>query len=155
MDEAPEQLSSSSKPDSPEGDPALPMNAKTPPIHTVLVVEDTLEMAEVIRVTLERMNLKVFHETHGNRALEIYEAERPDLVVLDIGLPDTSGWQVLETIREEQRGGKKPAILVMTAYGDPANRLMGKLQDINGYLIKPLTPDQIEEAVVKVLKLRQ
>jgi two-component system alkaline phosphatase synthesis response regulator PhoP len=143
--------------DAPENTPEhpsqQPSDAKTGPTHTVLVVEDTVEMAEVIQITLERMNLEVFHETHGTEALQVYRDEKPDLIILDLGLPDTSGWHVLETIREEQRGGKSPLILVMTAYGDPANRLMGKLQEIVGYLVKPLTPDQIEKAVAKALNL--
>lgn len=120
--------------------------------YKVLVVEDTVEMAEVIRVTLERMKLTVFHETHGKRALEVCRTEKPDLVILDIGLPDTSGWQVLETIREEQTD-HKPLVLIMTAYGDPANRLMGKLQGTHNYMIKPLTPSEIERAVSKALNL--
>lgn len=137
----------------PENSPEQTPETKPEPTHKVLVVEDTVEMAEVIQVTLERMNLKVFHETHGTRALEIYRKEIPDMVILDIGLPDTSGWQVLEAIREEQGGGKGPVILVMTAYGDPANRLMGKLQGIYGYLIKPLMPNEIEKEVAKALNL--
>lgn len=120
--------------------------------HKVLVVEDTVEMAEVIQVTLQRMNLQVFHETHGQRALEVFRQEELDLIILDIGLPDTSGWQVLETIREEQTGNK-PLVLIMTAYGDPANRLMGKLQGTYDYMIKPLTPSEIERSVAKALKL--
>jgi len=124
------------------------------PTYKVLIVEDTVELAEIIRVILERLNLRVFHETHGKRALAVCHAETPDLVLLDIGLPDTTGWQVLQAIQARRSEGKIPAILVMTAYGDPANRLMGKLQDIDGYLIKPLQPDEIEKAVVRVLKLQ-
>jgi DNA-binding response OmpR family regulator len=120
------------------------------PTHTVLIVEDTVELAEIVQVTLE---LKVFHETHGNRAIAVYQAEKPDLVLLDLGLPDTSGWQVMETMREDQRGGNGPVVIVITAYGDPANRLMGKLQGVRGYLIKPLVPDEIEKVVSNALNL--
>ncbi len=137
--------------DAPEKTPEQPSQPE--PTHTVLVVEDTVEMAEVIQITLERMNLKVFHETHGSQALKVFREKKLDMIILDIGLPDTSGWQVLEAIHEEQLGRKGPVILVMTAYGDPANRLMGKLQGIYGYLIKPLTPDQIEKEVAKALNL--
>ena len=125
------------------------------PTHKVLIVEDTVELAEIVQVTLERLNLRVFHETHGNRALEVYDAEHPDLVLLDIALPDTTGWQVLQTIQSKPFEGKTPLIIVITAYGDPANRLMGKLQDIQGYLIKPLKPDEIEKVVLKVLNIKK
>ncbi|MBN2303541.1 MAG: response regulator [Anaerolineae bacterium] len=125
------------------------------PTHTVLIVEDTEELAEIIQVTLERLNLKVFHETHGDKALTIYETEKPDLIILDIALPDTNGWKVLDTIREQQRGGETPMIIIITAYGDPANRLMGKLQGIESYLIKPFSPGDIEKIVAQALNLSQ
>jgi two-component system OmpR family response regulator len=121
--------------------------------YKVLIVEDTVELAEIIQVTLEQMHLRVFHATHGERALEIYDAEHPDLVLLDLNLPDITGWQVLQTIQAKPYAGKIPLILVITAYADPANRLMGKLQDIDGYLTKPLEPNQIEQEVRKVLNL--
>lgn len=123
------------------------------PTHTVLIIEDTLELAEIMQATLERINMRVFHATHGTRALELFEAEPPDLVLLDIALPDTTGWKVLDTIREQQRGGTGPKVIVITAYGDPANRLMGKLQGIHSYLIKPLKPDEVERTVREVLGL--
>ncbi len=123
--------------------------------YKVLIIEDTVELAEIIQVTLQRLNLHVFHETHGSKALEVYDSELPDLVLLDIGLPDMTGWHVLQAIQGKRFQGKTPSILVITAYGDPANRLMGKLQDIQGYLIKPLQPDEIEQAVIRVLDLPQ
>jgi DNA-binding response OmpR family regulator len=121
--------------------------------HKVLIVEDTVELAEILRATLERMQLKVFHETHGTKALAVFSAENPDLVLLDIALPDTTGWKVLETIREQRQDSRSPAIIVITAYGDPANRLMGKLQGVHSYLIKPFMPDEVERAVSKALGL--
>ena len=116
-----------------------------------LIVEDTVELAEVIQLTLERMGLEVYHETHGLKALDSYEIHEPALVLLDIALPDMMGWKVLDTIREQQRGGKFPLIIVITAYGDPANRLMGRLQGVEDYLVKPLTPEEIEHAVARAL----
>ncbi|NLX09774.1 MAG: response regulator [Chloroflexi bacterium] len=116
-----------------------------------LIVEDTVELAEVIQLTLERMGLEVYHETHGLKALDSYEIHEPALVLLDIALPDMMGWKVLDTIREQQRGGKFPLIIVITAYGDAANRLMGRLQGVEDYLVKPLTPDEIEHAVARAL----
>lgn len=121
--------------------------------HTVLIIEDTVELAEILQATLERLDLEVFHEAHGAKAVDTFFDVQPDVVLLDIALPDITGWKVLDTIREEQRGGKPPKIIVITAYGDPANRLMGKLQDVQGYLIKPFKPDDVEAEVRRVLRL--
>jgi len=63
------------------------------------------------------------------------------------------GWQCrIRQISARDYGGQPmPAIIVITAYGDPANRLVGKLQGIYDYLIKPFTPDEIEREVRKAL----
>ena len=128
---------------------------KPKPPHVVLIVEDMVELAEIIQVTLERLNLRVYHATHGTTAIELFHAVHPDLVLLDLALPDITGWKVLDIMREEQHDGKNSTILVTTAYGDPANRLMGRLQGIHGYLIKPLTAQEVETAVLAALKIRK
>lgn len=125
---------------------------------TVLIVEDTIELAEVIQATLERMNIDTHHESHGEKGMRTYEKLSPDLVLLDIALPDMQGWKLLDRIREfvESKPNREmPKIIVISAYGDPANRLMGKLQDIAQYLIKPFTPDEVEAVVAGVLGLER
>jgi len=117
-----------------------------------LIIEDTIELGELIQMTMERMHLLTFRETHGIKALERYNEVKPDLVLLDIGLPDMTGWKVLDAIKEGKAIFKRPAIIVMTAYGDPANRLMGKLQGVDGYLIKPFTTEDIRSVVKSVLE---
>ncbi len=120
-------------------------------VPRVLIVEDTVELGEVIQATLERMDILAFCETHGLQALKRYEEVQPDLVLLDIGLPDMIGWKVLDAIKESKAIFKRPAIVVITAYGDPANRLMGKLQGVDSYLIKPFTPQEVQRVVQDVL----
>lgn len=116
----------------------------------VLIVEDTIELAEVIQATVERMGITVFHETHGAKALDIFKEKQPDLVLLDIGLPDMNGWKLLDHIKQVDESAR-PSIVVISAYGDPANRVIGKMQDVDSYLIKPFSPDEVERVVRKVL----
>jgi CheY-like chemotaxis protein len=120
----------------------------------VLIIEDAVELGEMLKVTLEALQLLVVHESHGLKALERYKQIRPDLVLLDIGLPDMTGWKVLDAIKEMKALYKRPAIIVMTAYGDPANRLMGKLQGVEEYLIKPFTTEELRRLVSHVLELK-
>jgi DNA-binding response OmpR family regulator len=117
----------------------------------VLIVEDTLELAEIIKAALRHMSVLVYHEARGQSALQTYHSVRPDLVLLDIGLPDMSGWKLLDAIKETQTENRRPVICVITAYGDPANRLMGKLQGVDEYLIKPFTLDDVRGVVQKVI----
>ena len=127
-----------------------------PVSHTVLIIEDAVELAEVIEATLESMGIQSHHETHGERGFEQFKKIKPKLVLLDIALPDTKGWKILERIKtytQETPEADMPKVVIISAYGDPANRLMGKLQDINRYLIKPFTPDEVERVVSSALGL--
>jgi CheY-like chemotaxis protein len=119
----------------------------------ILIVEDTVELAEVIQATLEGMGMSVVSATHGKIGLDRLKQSNPKLLLLDIGLPDITGWELLKSVKDHYTQQKRalPPIVVITAFGDPANRLVGKLQDIQGYLIKPFTPEQIENVVKTVL----
>jgi CheY-like chemotaxis protein len=139
----------------PQADPpkaAEKIEVKPTAPKKVLIVEDTTELAEVMEATLQRMGISTKHETHAAKALEVFKEYQPDLILLDIGLPDMSGWKLLDTIKEINKENR-PKIVVITAYGDPANRLMGKLQDVTSYLIKPFSPDEVERVVGKVLEI--
>ncbi|MDL1899828.1 response regulator [Anaerolineae bacterium CFX9] len=120
---------------------------------SVLIIEDTPDLAELLEATLRRMNLRAISESHGARGFARYEEMKPDVVFLDISLPDISGWKVLDNIKENHRdaGGKLPAVIVITALGDPANRVVGKLQGVHSYLVKPFTTDDVERAVSSAL----
>jgi CheY-like chemotaxis protein len=119
----------------------------------ILIIEDTIELAEIIQATLERIQMVTMHETHGVRALAVLNERQPDVVLLDISLPDMTGWKILDAIKERHENNKKPMplVIVITAYDDPANRLVGKLQGIYSYLIKPFTADEVEKAVTQAL----
>lgn len=118
---------------------------------SILIIEDSTELAEIIEATLQRLDMVTAHETHGNKALSRFDEMKPDVVLLDIGLPDMTGWKLLEDIREKKGAAKMPAVVVITAYGDPANRLIGKLQNVHDYLIKPFTADEVEKVVISAL----
>lgn len=117
----------------------------------VLIVEDAIELAEVIAATLERLDIETFHASHVEAALAIYDAQHPDLILLDIGLPDKTGWKLLDAIKS-QANTRAPMVIVISAHGDPANRLMGKLQGVQSYLVKPFTPDEVEDIVQKAFR---
>lgn len=125
-------------------------NAKT---ASILIIEDTPELVEILQIVLGRMGLKTAAETHGEKAFERFVEMNPDVLLLDLALPDLPGWKVLEAIKERQRtlNAKMPIVIVMTAYGDATNRLVGKLHDVHTYLIKPFTADEVERVIWQAL----
>ncbi len=134
--------------------PAHDVPAERQPL--VFIVEDTTELAEVIQATLERMGMTTMHATHGERALSALKDVDPDVILLDISLPDMTGWKILDGLKEKYGDGtepdsKHPTVIIISAYGDPANRLVGKLQGVYSYLIKPFTADEVEKIVTQAL----
>lgn len=116
---------------------------------SILIIEDTLEIVEVVQATLSNMGLTSDYATRGSAGLDHLRQQVADLLLLDINLPDITGWKILDQIKEHYASLQRemPVIVVITAHGDPANRLVGKLHDIFAYLTKPFTPDEIERVV--------
>lgn len=120
-------------------------------ITRVLVVEDSQDFIDVLGAVLRRMGLWPILTANGKDALDNFDRQGVDLVLLDISLPDMTGWRVLDAIKERRGDLPRPAVIVMTAYGDPANKVMGKLQGVDAYLVKPFTPSQLQATIGRVL----
>jgi DNA-binding response OmpR family regulator len=124
-------------------------------IPRILVVEDDLSIGEIIVVTLKRDKMLAIHESSGQEALARFEKMNPDAVLLDLNLPDMNGWEVLDAIKEGHPNARPPAVVILTAYSDPSNRLMGKIRGVDAYLVKPFTPSQVSEVVREVIDQRR
>lgn len=118
-----------------------------------LIVEDSPEMARVLTLALERSGILTMHAASGPEALQTLADRRPDVMLLDIGLPDMSGWEVLEAVKNKLPLVAFP-VIVLTAFNDPANRLVGKLQPrVFRYLTKPADLDTMIRTVQEALTI--
>lgn len=126
--------------------------------HKVLIIEDTRELAEIIQLILRKHDtITTFTEADGQAAIQRFREVKPDLILLDLNLPDMRGWHVLDEfkkIAEAEDDIIMPKVVITTAYGDPANRVMGKLQDIVTYLVKPFKPSEVEKVVMDSLGIQ-
>ena len=130
-----------------------PVEVTVAPVARALIIEDTRDFAEILKRALAAINIESRIETSGVDGVNTFYELNPDLILLDIGLPDVNGWRVLDEIKRLRGVQGAPRVIVITAFGDPANRLMGKLQGIDLYLIKPFTPREIQRVVRDLLKL--
>jgi DNA-binding response OmpR family regulator len=99
----------------------------------VLVIEDDADIALGIRTVLDRSGFDVTTASDGREGLRVFHNERPDVVVLDVGLPQMDGWTVLERIRELS----KVPVLMLTAHGREADKVRGLRGGADDYLTKP------------------
>lgn len=125
--------------------------AKSQPI--ILIVEDTLDFAEMTMHILERIGIQAFHTMTALEAIDFINQQCPDLILLDLNLPGMSGWEVLKHLNESNI--ENVPVIVTSAYSDSANRLVGKLQNVYKYMIKPFPPQDLMQTVREVLNLEE
>jgi DNA-binding response OmpR family regulator len=102
----------------------------------ILVVEDTLEIAEGLQRTLEYDGYEVSLATKAAHALALATSDKPELIVLDLGLPDRDGYHVLQQLRE--RGVQTP-VLILSARREEEDKLQGFRLGADDYVTKPFS----------------
>ena len=116
--------------------------------RNILVVEDDRNISELIRMYLEKEGFEVRLAYDGGKAVEEFEREQPDMVLLDIMLPVLDGWQVCERIR---RKAKTP-IIMLTAKSDVTDRITGLEMGADDYLVKPFEMKELMARINAVLR---
>jgi len=117
-------------------------------MRTVLVVDDEPEIVRLVRDYLERAGFAVATAATGEDALRAVRRARPDIVVLDLGLPGLDG---LDVARELRRGGAVP-IIMLTARTEEADRVAGLELGADDYVSKPFSPRELVARVRAVLR---
>ena len=101
----------------------------------VLLVEDNPDLAFGLRTSLEVEGYEVLHAETGRDGLEKASGEAPDLLVLDLMLPEMSGYEVLRRLRRE---GREMPVLILTAKGEEADKVQGFRLGADDYVVKPV-----------------
>ena len=115
---------------------------------TILVVDDEKKIRDAVRSYLERAGYSVLQADSGQRALETATRVTPDLVVLDLMLPDLSGEEVARTLRE----ASDVPIIMLTAKAAEEDRVSGLRLGADDYLVKPFSPRELVARVEAVLR---
>lgn len=115
---------------------------------TILVVEDESRLAEILEEYLRREGFRTEGARDGLRALELWRAARPDLILLDIMLPELDGREVARRIRAESA----VPMIMLTALDDEVDRLVGLGLGADDYVVKPYSPREVVARVKAVLR---
>jgi len=115
---------------------------------TVLLVEDERKLRDLMRSYLERAGIAVLSTGSGAEAISIFESARPDLVLLDLGLPDVPG----EAVALEVRAVSSTPILMLTAKSSEQDRIAGLELGADDYVTKPFSPREVVLRVQAILR---
>jgi two-component system OmpR family response regulator len=116
--------------------------------HRILIVDDDLHIREVIRVALKKAGMIVTEARDGKEALARFGSDRPDLIVLDIGMPEFDG---LEVCRQIRKSSDVP-ILFLSARDDEIDRVLGLEIGGDDYVTKPFSPRELVARVNVILR---
>ncbi|WP_026909044.1 response regulator transcription factor [Paucisalibacillus globulus] len=114
----------------------------------VLVVEDEFAISKVLKAYLQKVGYDVIQVYDGNDALEKFQEFYPDLVLLDVMLPNKDGWEILKEIRAVSNC----PVIMLTALGDVNYRLEGLAIGADDYIPKPFVADEVVARVKAVLR---
>lgn len=116
----------------------------------VLVADDERAIRLLCRVNLAASGMEVFEAENGRTALELARRERPDLVLLDVMMPDVDGWTVARELARDERTRDIPVVF-LTARAEAGDKRLGQQLGGVGYLVKPFDPVTIGDYVEHVL----
>lgn len=127
------------------------MNAK---LKCILCVEDEPEMIDLMRLILGRRGFEVKGATGGIEGLKMIRQEPPDLILLDLMMPDMDGWEVYQQIKADEKTKNIP-VIVVTAKAQSIDKVLGlHIAKVDDYITKPFSPQDLMNSVDKVIKSR-
>ena len=120
----------------------------------ILMIEDDARLAQMVSEYLTKSGFGVAHAADGQAGLEQVQQHAPDLVILDLMLPDIDGLEVCRRIRALPGALAKVSVLMLTAKGDPMDRIIGLEIGADDYLPKPFEPRELLARIRAVLRRR-
>jgi DNA-binding response OmpR family regulator len=117
----------------------------------VVCIEDEPEMIDLVRLILGRKGFTVIGANGGIEGLETVKRERPDLVLLDLMMPDMDGWEVYQQMKADDDLRNIP-VVVVTAKAQSIDKVLGlHIAKVDDYITKPFGPQELLESVEKII----
>lgn len=114
----------------------------------ILIVDDDKNICELLRLYIEKEGFETVTAFDGRAALSLFKSENPDLILLDIMLPELDGWQVCREIRKESNC----PIIMLTAKGEVFDRVLGLELGADDYVVKPFETKEVIARINAVLR---
>jgi two-component system, OmpR family, response regulator VicR len=120
-------------------------------VKKILCIEDEPEMIDLIRLILSRRGFDVYGASGGEEGIQMIREMHPDLVLLDLMMPDMDGWEVYQQMKAEASTRDIP-VIVVTAKAQNIDKVLGlHIAKVEDYIAKPFGPQELMDSVDKVL----
>jgi DNA-binding response OmpR family regulator len=117
----------------------------------ILCIEDEQEMIDLIRLILSRRGFEIRGANGGKEGLEIIRKDHPDLVLLDLMMPEMDGWEVYQQMKADEATKDIP-VIVVTAKAQSIDKVLGlHIAKVDDYIAKPFSPQELLTSVDNVL----
>ena len=127
------------------------MSDKT--ISVVVCIEDEPDMIDLIRLILKRKGYDVIGANGGEAGIEAIKKNNPDLILLDLMMPDMDGWEVYQQIKADPAIESIPVIIV-TAKAQSIDKVLGlQIAKVDDYITKPFSPQELVDSIERILSV--
>lgn len=117
----------------------------------ILVVDDEKNIVETITYNLQKAGFRTLTAADGKRAVELAQREVPDLITLDVMLPELDGWEVCRLLRQDSRTKRIP-VLMLTVKDDETDKVVGLELGADDYMTKPFSPKELVARIKAILR---
>lgn len=117
----------------------------------IVYIDDDIEMINLIKLILERKNYLFFSALSGQAGLELIQEKHPDLILLDLMMPDVDGWDLYQQIKSNDQIKDIPVVII-TAKAQPIDRILGiQVAKVDDYLTKPFKTQVLLDTIEKLM----
>ena len=116
----------------------------------LLIADDDPELTGILLKRLQDLNCEIITAPNGDKALEIIQEKRPDVVILDVMMPQKNGWEVCKSIRQDPEIAKT-GVIMLTGIGTSLNEMTSPLYGADEYLDKPFSFSELTFKIKRLL----
>ena len=119
--------------------------------RTILIVDDEEDVLDLLQLVFETSGFEVRRASTGKSAVSSAYEQPPDVVLLDVMMPEMDGWQVLRTLKGDERTRKVPVVM-LSARAERRDKMIGLQEGAEGYIAKPFSPAEVVREVQRFLE---
>lgn len=117
----------------------------------IVYIDDDIEMINLIKLILERKNYLFFSALGGQAGLQLIQEKHPDIILLDLMMPDVDGWDLYQQIKSNDQIKDIPVVII-TAKAQPIDRILGiQVAKVDDYLTKPFKTQVLLDTIEKLM----